>query len=202
VKLLEDMWKRRPHPDLIEAYLALWPSEPPLERLKRIQQLTASNPQHLESRVALAQASLDADLWGEARRNLANISEADQSVRVCRLMARIEEEEPSAGDRASARLWHDPADTADADASWTCGDCGAVAGEWSALCGNCGAFDTISWKRPPRVAALIAAPEGDAVVVDEAGAGPSDEAIEIIEAETIEDPPATANQDSDTRQAS
>jgi Predicted ATP-dependent serine protease len=32
--------------------------------------------------------------------------------------------------------------------------CGAVALEWSAVCGNCQAFDTIIWKEPPRVGTL------------------------------------------------
>ena len=156
---LEEAWSRRPHPELAAAYLALRPGEEPLQRAKRVQQLAAGNPGAPESRRALAAAALEAGLWGEARRNLAELGPADEfDAGTCRLMARLEREEN--GDGAAAGEWLERAARAPAGKGWTCGTCGAAAPEWSALCGNCGAFGTVSWKRPPRVAVLPAAPAG------------------------------------------
>ncbi len=162
IRLLEELWRRAPHPEIAAAYVEQWPQEAPLERMKRLHHLTAENATALESRIVLAAAALEAKLWGEARRNLTAITEAEITARVCRLMARLEQDER--GDAEAARTWLDRADTAIPDKSWTCDTCGAVATEWSALCGNCGAFDTVSWKRPPRVSVLPALPDAETVL--------------------------------------
>lgn len=177
IRLLEDLWRRNPHPDLVAAYLRQWPLETPLERLKRMQQLTRENATAMESRIALAAAALEAKLWGEARRNLASIADQSVTVRICRLMARLEQDEH--GDAAAARVWSDRADTAVQDEAWTCGTCGAVAAAWSALCGNCGGFDTISWKRPPRVSILPRLSTPNVVLEEDSMSGSGE--IEIVE---------------------
>ena len=164
IRLLEDLWRRNPHPDVVAAYLRQWPLESPLDQLKRVQQLTGENATVTESRLALAAAALEAKLWGEARRNLTAIADDEVTVRVCRLMARLEQDEH--GDAAAARIWLDRADSTAQDKTWTCGTCGAVASAWSALCGNCGGFDTIAWKRPPRVSVLPRLSTAD-VILDE-----------------------------------
>ena len=166
-RLLEDLWRRNPHPELSAAYLGLWPLETPLERVKRVQHLTSANPSEAQSRVAVAAAALDAKLWGEARRHLTALDDGEITVRVCRLMARLEQEEH--GDSAAARAWLERADSAPQDRTWTCESCGAVAPEWSALCGNCSAFDTISWKPPPRVSLLPLLPAKGAVLSEDDG---------------------------------
>jgi HemY protein len=177
IRLLEDLWRRNPHPDLVAAYLRQWPLAAPLDRLKRVQQLTRDNTPAMESRIALAAAGLEAELWGEARRNLVAIADETVTVRVCRLMARLEQDEH--GDAAAARIWLDRADTAVQDEAWTCGSCGAVAEAWSALCGNCGGFDIISWKRPPRVSVLPRLSTPAVVLEEESMPGPG--RIEIVE---------------------
>ena len=48
------------------------------------------NPVHF-GHLALAQASLEAGLWGEARRQLETAAGANPPVRICRLMAEVEE---------------------------------------------------------------------------------------------------------------
>ena len=45
---------------------------------------------------------------------------------------------------------------APADEAWTCGECGAVASQWSATCGNCGSLASVDWRRPPRVSFVMA----------------------------------------------
>lgn len=184
VQLLENLWRREPHPEFVHSYLEQWPIDAPLERLKRIQHLTSSNATSTESRLAVATAALEAKLWGEARRNLSALPEDEITVRVCRLMARLEEDEHS--DAAAARKWSDRADTAPQDQAWTCETCGAVAQEWSALCGNCGGFDSISWKRPPRVSVLPRIPMAEAALdeKDEVGSG---EVLTVVEVEVEDD---------------
>ena len=69
-KAIESGWRAQPHPALAEAYGALFAEEPPVQRLKHVEQLAGHNPGHRESRLALAGAALAARLWGEARRHL------------------------------------------------------------------------------------------------------------------------------------
>jgi HemY protein len=180
--LLEELWARRPHSDLAEAYLKQWPLEAPLDRMKRIQHLTDKNASAFESRIALAEAALEAKLWGEARRNLIDLPDDQITVRVCRLMARLEQDEH--GDAVAARVWLDRAETAAPDKAWTCDTCGAVAAEWSALCGNCEAFDTVSWKQPPRVSVLSSLPAPGPVVE----ATTPEEPVEVDSVEEAPDP--------------
>jgi len=63
----------------------------PLKRVGVVRKLAAHKPEDLESHLALAQATLDAGLWGEARRHLDATGGSNPSVRVCRMMAELEE---------------------------------------------------------------------------------------------------------------
>ncbi|MCR9070937.1 MAG: heme biosynthesis protein HemY [Alphaproteobacteria bacterium] len=162
-KLVEDRWASAPHPDLAAALRDLWPGESHAFLLRKIQGLVAKIPDHPESRLAVAETALDGDFWGEARVQLAALDPQDIGPRACALWARLEEGEK--GDAAAARLWLERAAYAPRDPSWTCDSCGAVATSWSAVCGNCGAFDTVGWSHPPRVAVMSSAlvtQDGDA----------------------------------------
>ncbi len=132
-KAIEAAWRRAPHPLLAETYAALFADEPPLSRVKRAERLAALNPDHWESRITVAQAALAAQLWGEARRQLAATvprgeaspgEEARPSARICRLMAALEEAEH--GDGAAARTWLTRAAEAPADPVWICNSCGGA----------------------------------------------------------------------------
>lgn len=147
-KLLETAWSRAPHPDLASAYADLaGEDEVPLDRVKRFQHLHSLRPDHAESQLALAEASLAAQLWGEARRHLEQAGSGRRSVRVLRLLADLEEQEH--GDLKAARRWLDEAASAPMENGWYCGSCGSVAGEWRADCQGCGAFATLEWRQPP-----------------------------------------------------
>ena len=150
-RLLEETWQRAPHRELARAYVQLWPDDAPLERLKRVQRLTVGTD-HDETRIALAEAALAADLWGEARRHVEAIAGEHRTAGVLRLLARIEEAEH--GDITGARALLERAAAAPPDPAWTCTGCGAVADSWSGLCGSCGSFDTLVWKQPPRISLL------------------------------------------------
>jgi len=176
-RVLEQAWRAQPQPRLAEIYGALDAGEAPVARYKRLQRLAASNPDHPESHVALASAALAAQLWGEARRHLDEAgAHAEPTARVCRLMAELEEAEH--GDGAAARAWLARAAEAAPDPAYVCRACNTQARDWTALCPNCGNFDTLHWSAPTLAAAPVLmppAPEGGERLpapVEAAGAKP------------------------------
>jgi HemY protein len=148
VRLIEEAWARAPTPELAAMYGEVMEDSDPLARVKRFQRLFSFRPDHPESHIALAEASLAARLWGEARKHLAAAGGNNPTARICRMMAEVEESEK--GDMAASREWLAKATTAAPDEAWVCNACGAVAGAWSALCGNWNAFGSLAWQSPPR----------------------------------------------------
>ena len=152
-KVIEQAWAETPHPDLAALYREIRPQAGPLEQVKRLGKLTAVNASHAESRLALAEAALEAELWGNARRHLESLMESaasaggDPGRRACRLMARLEEAEHGNGE--AARRWLERSLSAAAEPGWVCTACGARHADWSAHCGACETFDTLDWRRPP-----------------------------------------------------
>lgn len=146
MKTLERGWAVAPHPDLVGLYLKASGESEPLKRVGIVRRLVAQNPHDIESHLALAQASLDAGLWGEARRHLETAGGTSPPVRVCRLMAEVEER----ADAGAAKVhdWLARAAAAPADRSWSCTACGAHHEAWRSVCGSCGAFGTLQWRAP------------------------------------------------------
>ena len=86
---------------------------------------------------------------------------------------------------------------------WVCDNCQNIHAEWTPICTNCAAFDTLSWKRPP--AAEIAMPGGTemlpllgaqpvdpaagAVAVVDSDTPDADADADVIEAEDLGNPP-------------
>ncbi|HXO92156.1 MAG TPA: heme biosynthesis HemY N-terminal domain-containing protein [Stellaceae bacterium] len=145
-KAVERAWRAAPHPELAQVYSAIYQGEPPLARVKAFERLAAQNPAACESHVVLAEAALEAQLWGEARRHLDVAIAADPTARLCLLSARLEEAEH--GDLGAMRAWLDRAVTATPDRRYICAACGGEGLEWHSLCSRCGAFDTLSWRAP------------------------------------------------------
>ncbi|MDJ0683948.1 MAG: heme biosynthesis HemY N-terminal domain-containing protein [Alphaproteobacteria bacterium] len=107
-RVIEDAWRVSPDPALASAYRDVAPDRTDLlAQVKRFERLLAFNPDHEESHLALAEAALDANLWGEARTHIGKVmaetGEDQAAPRVCRLMARLEEQEH--GDVEKARVW-------------------------------------------------------------------------------------------------
>ena len=144
-------WPRAPHPDLAQLYRALDAQHAPEARLARVEKLVSGNPAHKESRIAVAEAAIEARAWATARRQLEAVADVDAEARVCRLMATLEETEH--GDGPAAQVWRDRAARAAPDAAWSCGVCAGMAQQWRAHCPACGAFDSLAWDAavaPPR----------------------------------------------------
>ncbi|HTR87042.1 MAG TPA: heme biosynthesis HemY N-terminal domain-containing protein [Reyranella sp.] len=152
-RTLERAWSLSPHPDLVELYLKASGESDPLKRVGVVQKLVAAKPDDLESHLALAQAALDANLWGEARRHLEAAGGTNPPVRVCRLMAEVEERAQS--DQAKIHEWLAKAATAPADRAWRCSACGAHHETWRSVCESCGAFGTLHWRAPGTYAHVL-----------------------------------------------
>jgi HemY protein len=146
LKTLERGWAVAPHPDLAELYLKASGEADPLKRVGIVRRLAGQNPGDIESHLALAQVSLDANLWGEARRHLETAGGTHPSVRVCRMMAEVEERAHS--DQAKVHDWLARASDAPADRAWRCSACGAHHESWRPVCESCGAFGTLHWRAP------------------------------------------------------
>jgi HemY protein len=146
MKTLEKGWSLAPHPDLAELYIKASGESDPLKRVGIVRKLAAQKPDDMESNLALARAALDAGLWGEARRHLDAAGGTNPTVRVCRLMAELEERAQS--DQAKVHEWLARAATAPADKSWRCSACGAHHETWRSVCESCGAFGTLHWRAP------------------------------------------------------
>jgi HemY protein len=148
-KIIESAWAASPHPDLARSFAKIVPGEDALGRLQRTARLAKLRPDHAESHIAIAEAALDAELWGEARRHLRLALLAPKpGRRVFRLMAKLEEEEND--DAPAARQWLARAAEAEPDPAWVCRRCAAPAADWRPLCPSCEAFDGLSWTAPAR----------------------------------------------------
>lgn len=105
--LVEKLWSERPHADLAAAYRVLIPGESTLDWARRLDNLARLAPDHPETRLAVARASLDAQLWGQARNRLAPLTadniEPDVRARAARMLAEVEDRER--GDLEKAAVW-------------------------------------------------------------------------------------------------
>jgi len=104
---IEKAWHAAPNAALFRAFLAAVPGESALEQARRVERLVADNPDHPESRLALAEASLKAELWGQARNRLAPLL-GDETprplhARAAMLMAELEAAERN--DAAAGAAW-------------------------------------------------------------------------------------------------
>jgi HemY protein len=150
--LLEKAWKAQPHPALFKSLLEVCDKEDPLKQVLAVEKMVAVNPDHLESRLALAEISLKARLWGKARQALAPLAgESALPARAISLLSAIDEGEGRLSDSVS---WLRKLALAAPDPVWTCKACGHVEESWVAVCPSCRGFDSIVWKAPERALSL------------------------------------------------
>ena len=147
-RIIHNAWVRTPHPELARIYGCIGIGDDLLKRVRRFERLLSFNPDHPESHIALADAAMAAELWGEARNHLEHAAGEEPSARVCRMMAELEER---VGENPEAlRTWLLRSAGAPPDAAWICDDCGAAWDNWSPRCGDCGALGTQNWQPPTR----------------------------------------------------
>ncbi len=147
-KIVETAYASTPHPELAEVCAHLRPGDAALDRLKRIRTLVAKAPDHPESAIALAHATIDALEFAEARAVLQRLSQ-DPTQRICLLMAELEAAEHE--DVGKAREWAARALRAPRDPAWICD--GRVFDGWGPLSPLTGKLDAFVWAVPPGVSA-------------------------------------------------
>lgn len=171
-RAIERTWREGPHPELAAAYGGLFGAEgqseaaASLARFRGLGRLTNVWADHPEGSLAMAEAALEAKLWGEARSHLKKAMEfydrpgspERPPARLYRLFARIEEEENN--DTAAAARWLGLAGEAAADGRWLCAECGHGFSSWAPCCPGCQAFDSLYWGRPEPISRIAAVPEG------------------------------------------
>ena len=151
------MWPHSPHPTLAKLYAACGDQADALMRVKRFEELRELNPDHPESRIALVQSLIDANIWGAARKHLEALGLENPSSRICRLMAELEEGENN--DMEKVHQWLVRASTAEPDPSWSCSECGVSNIVWAPLCGHCGALGSLEWGVSEKVAGSLINPK-------------------------------------------
>jgi HemY protein len=142
-RILEAAWREGPHPDIADAYADLVSGASARERLSRVRMLARLAEGHLESRLAVARAALDAHEFAEARASLKPLLAAP-TRRVATLMAQLEEAET--GDIGRARQWMARAVHAALDPAWTAD--GLIAENWMPVSPATGRLDAFQWRVP------------------------------------------------------
>lgn len=147
-RVVKKAWEVTPHPDLATAFADIKPDETAQARLKRFKALTGLKPSHPETRMLLAELHIAAEDFPEARKALGDLAETDPTARSLTLVAAIERGQGA--DDVVVRGWLTKALTASRGPQWICESCGSASAEWDPVCGNCGSFDTLSWKTAPQ----------------------------------------------------
>ncbi len=143
-KVIHKTWARAPHPDLAAAYAYARVGDSPRDRLDRIRQLAALNPQSIESPIAVATTAIEARMYPEARRALEPLLPNRLTQRVAILMARIEAGEN--GDKGKVREWLARAAHTARDPVWFAD--GVISNRWEPVSPVTGRLDAFQWRVP------------------------------------------------------
>ena len=145
-KIIETAWRLVPHPELAKLYLDLHPGDSNADRLARARVLAKHSPHNPESRMALASAAITACDFESARQAMLPMIEEDErpTVRMCLLMAEIEEAEH--GESGYAHAWLARASRAPRDACWIAD--GVMSEQWLPASPVTGKLDVFVWQRP------------------------------------------------------
>ena len=144
-KALKTAWTHEPHPDLAAAFAEIVPDETPAERVARFGELTRITPVHPETKMLLAELSIAAEDFPEARRDMGQLADTAPTKRSLTLMAAIERGEGA--DDAVVKAWLAKAMTASPGPQWVCEVDGKAYAKWQPT--TEGGFDTLSWKTVP-----------------------------------------------------
>jgi HemY protein len=143
-RVLIKAWGAQPHPDLAAAFAEIEPTETAKARLERFKAITKLKPEDPETRLLLTELLLAADDFPEARRALGDLAQSRPTTRNLSLMAAIEKGSGAEEDDVRAILTK--ATNAPRGPQWICDKCNNIHADWAPVCGNCGAFDTLTWR--------------------------------------------------------
>jgi HemY protein len=161
-RIVEAAWKSGPHPDLADAYLNLRPGDSGLDRLKRAETLAKHSSWDPEARIAVARAAMEAREFARARSALEPLTHDRPTMRVCLLMADLEQAEHGRSGRS--REWVARASRARRDPAWIAD--GVVSDRWAPISPVSGRLDAFQWQSPPDVLVAPELPPVDDVTGD------------------------------------
>ncbi|MEC7575948.1 MAG: heme biosynthesis HemY N-terminal domain-containing protein [Pseudomonadota bacterium] len=150
-KLIENQWRNAPHPELAKLWMDLLSTrkaQKPNARLDWIKRLSANNPDHIESKIAIAKVAMEDGLWGEARGYLLKAEAEAPRQTIYRMLEEIAH--CSDHDNDKARIWADKGIDAPADPAWMCENTGRIYAEWQ-ISTPPNNFNTIKWRAPRRL---------------------------------------------------
>jgi len=194
--VLKKAWDAQPHPDLAAAFAEIEPDETKTARLKRFARLTASKPDHRETKLLKAELLIAAEDFPAARRALGDLAESDPDTRALTIMAAIERGEGAPD--AVVKGWLARALSAPRGPQWVCDKCQHIHAEWVPICKNCNSFDTLSWTTPPEgtnsaptglemLPLIVGALESDSKdKVENGDKDRAEDAVEIVDAELVD----------------
>lgn len=153
-RILKEAWARSPHPDLAAVFAHLKPGDGPEARYERVRDLVAGTQNNIEASYALARAAVEAQRWDVARDALKPWLDSQPQVRVCALMADIEDAQ---GDKGRAREWLARAVNAARDPIWVSD--GVASLRWTPVSPVSGEIVACEWKAPFEMPAELPKPD-------------------------------------------
>lgn len=152
-KVIETVWGKNPHPDLVPLYNAQKDLEP-VEKAQRMEDLHGLAPHSVISLECAARVYMHAHLWGKARSFLNQIPPEYLTTEACFLWIQLEREEYQDTDKI--QMWIDRMRRALPNASWYCTQCSTPSLKWYPVCHQCLHLDTIRYGHPlPLLAQVI-----------------------------------------------
>lgn len=151
-KIIENTWKKTPHPALLDHWITL-ASQKSGDNAPKImgwiEKLYLLNPDNASCNLYVAEAAISFHQEKQARRFLNKALELKPTIRVYQLLARIAESDGH--DYKQAQAWMELAPTAAHDKTWVCTKSGRLYHEWRAYADNDRYFNTVEWAYPDAI---------------------------------------------------
>jgi HemY protein len=148
LKTLHHGYAAQPNPEYGIVLQQVHSAATRLDLYQEAEKMTGSHPNHRYSHQILAKLAIDAKLWGQAKKHLAELNKHVLTKSYYQLMALLETQ--SHPDQPHlAKTWLDQAALAPHDATWVCEGCTQTLDRWFLVCPSCHGIDTISWEGIP-----------------------------------------------------
>lgn len=140
--ILMKAWENQPDWNIYKAYIHLFSKENTLAQYKRVEKLVSLHKTNRINHLALADAALQAKLWGQARKELETyIASYSLTMQVATMMAFLEQEENH--DQKEAQKWVDQMKNLEPTVNYFCTRCGHETDLWSPTCPVCNGFASL-----------------------------------------------------------
>lgn len=143
-KVIASAWKISPTDALGEMAMELYPEESSTAMFQRINKMTTTAPNFVESAHLLAKAAIDTERWPEAKQALESMVNSNKSSKkTYELLSVLERKQKNDGDAAGKLMAL--SEQARPDNAWKCASCQTNSEHYTAICKTCTEFDQITW---------------------------------------------------------